>query len=245
WLAAIAPRTSGCTGRGRTLRRSAVPRGHSGAAEMMRRRFSVGNGDTGRGRAMLMLFCGPIRRAHRLIRRGLGEAIRLVAAAEIGRSRGHCRAGIAGRGRDKLRQSSSDIKMSRLSKLDGVHLARRKQTSQDFAHLAARGQRREKELYFFHAGGDDGLEINGGEHRDRRNLRSGCTLSDSFLKARAQQLPTRGGAGRRNHRKNTELLPKLCNCAKDSGFTHFPTQRVLELRNGRLAAFEKLVSLNG
>jgi hypothetical protein len=45
-----------------------------------------------------------------------------------------------------------------------MYLARGYQTAQDFAHLAAGRERSQKHLDLFHAGGDNGLQIDGGKH---------------------------------------------------------------------------------
>jgi hypothetical protein len=79
--------------------------------------------------------------------------------------------------------------MRRVAKRDGVHLTGGYQPAKHLANLAASGKRRQEQLDLFHAGRDNGLQIDGGKHRDRSYLRGGCAFCNGFLEARAEQLP--------------------------------------------------------
>ena len=92
-------------------------------------------------------------------------------------------------GGSKLGQRSGNVEVRRVAQGDGVHLARGHQAAKHFAHLAARGQRSQEHLHLFHAGGNDGLQIDGSKHGDGGDLRSGCAFGNGLLEASAQQLP--------------------------------------------------------
>jgi len=82
----------------------------------------------------------------------------------------HGRTRIERRRYGELRQRASYIELRRVAHGDGVHLPRGYQAAQHFAHLAAGGQRSQEHLHLFHAGGDDGLQVDGGEHGDGGDL---------------------------------------------------------------------------
>jgi hypothetical protein len=70
-----------------------------------------------------------------------------------------------------------------------MHLASGYESAKYLANFAASGKRRQEKLDLFHAGRDNGLQIDGGKHRDRRHLRSGCAFGNGFLVTCAKQLP--------------------------------------------------------
>ena len=51
--------------------------------------------------------------------------------------------------------------------------------------------------------------------------------------------------GRGDHRNDAQLLPQFGDGAQNRRFRHFPAQRVLQLRDGGVAGFKKLVGLDG
>ena len=112
----------------------------------------------------------------------------------------HGRAGINGGRRRELGQRPSHVEVRCVAQRDGVHLTGGHQPAKHFAHLAASGQRSQEQLDLFHAGGDDGLQVDGSEHRDRGDLRGGCAFGNGLLEADAQQLPL-GGACRERRRR--------------------------------------------
>lgn len=132
-----------------------------------------------------------------------------------------------------------------MAKRYGMHLPGGDETAEDFAYLAARCERGQEQLDVFHAGSDYGLQVNGREDRDGRDLRSGCSLGNGFLEAEPEQLPLGRLAGRGDDRNNTELLPKLSNGTEHGGFRNFPAQGVLKLWNCCFRNFKQLVCLHG
>ncbi len=126
-----------------------------------------------------------------------------------------------------------------------MNLPGRYQAAKHFPHFAAGSERGQEEFDFFHAGGDDGLQIDRRKYRNCRDLRGGSTFCDGLLKALAQQLPLGGLSGRGNDRNDTELLPKFSDGAQNGGFGHFATQSKSQLGNGRVAGLQPLVGLNG
>ena len=85
-----------------------------------------------------------------------------------------------------------------MAQRDGVHLAGGHQAAEHFAHLAARRQRGQEQLDLFHAGGDHRLQIDGGKHRNGRDLRGGSAFGDGLLEAHGAAAATwRAGRARR------------------------------------------------
>jgi hypothetical protein len=125
-----------------------------------------------------------------------------------------------------------------------MDLTRGDKATQYFAHLAPRGQRGEEELNLFHAGGDYGLEIDGGKHRNRRDLRRRGAFSDGLLIAMAKKLPFGRLSCCRNRGNDAELLPEFGDGANNRGFAHFASKSVLQLGNGQFIGFKELVGLN-
>jgi hypothetical protein len=127
---------------------------------------------------------------------------------------------------------------------DGVDLARRHQTAQHLAHLAASGQRSQEQLNLFHTGGNHGLQIDRSQDRDGCYLRRRRTLGNGLLIALAQKLPFGGLAWRRDDWNDPELLPQLGDGTQHGPFGHFAAERMLEARNGGFSCFEQLVGLH-
>jgi hypothetical protein len=182
-------------------------------------------------------------RSGRLWRFVLRQLILKLAVHEVGR-RGHGGAGVERCGNSKLGQRSSYIKVRCVAHRDGVHLARGNQAAQHFAHLAARGQRREEQFDLFHAGGDHSLQIDGGEHRDRSDLRGGGAFGNGFLETVAQQLPLGGLSDGGDGGDDAKLLPELGNGAQNGHFSDFAAQGMGELGNVCIAQFQLLVGLH-
>jgi hypothetical protein len=131
-----------------------------------------------------------------------------------------------------------------MAQRDGVYLTGCNQSAQHFTHLAAGSKRREEELYIFHGGGDDGLQIDGSENRDGGDLRGGCALGNGLLEALAEQLPLRCFAGSADDRDNAQLLPELGDGAQHCCLSNFAAKGVLERGNVGVADFKQLVSLH-
>ena len=145
----------------------------------------------------------------------------------------------------ELGQRSRDVEVRRMAERDGVNLACGDQSAQNFAHLAARGERSKEHLDLFHAGGDHGLQVDGGKHGDRGDLRGGSAFGDGLLEAGAQQLPFGGLPGSGDDRNDAQLLPELGDGAQNGDFSHFAAERMLELRDGGVAGLKLLVGLDG
>jgi hypothetical protein len=80
-----------------------------------------------------------------------------------------------------------------------VYLTGGHQAAEHFADLAARSERGQEELNLFHAGRDDGLQIDGRENRNGRDLRGRGAFGNCLLETRAQQLPLGGLPDRRDN----------------------------------------------
>jgi hypothetical protein len=123
-------------------------------------------------------------------------------------------------------------------------LARRKQAAKHFAHFAAGGQGRKKQLHFFHARRNHCLQIDGGKHRDSGYLRGRGSFGNCLLEASTQQLPLGWLAWSRNNRNNAKLLPQFRNRAQYRAFGYFPAHRLCEFGDGCIAEFQLLVGLD-
>ncbi len=125
-----------------------------------------------------------------------------------------------------------------------MDLAGGDQAAQHFAHLASCGQRSQEELNLFHAGGDYRLKIDGGKHRNGRDLRRRGAFGDGLLIAMAKKLPLGRLAGCRNRWDDPQLLPEFGDGADNRGFAHFAAEGVLQLRDRRVVGFKQFVGLN-
>lgn len=76
----------------------------------------------------------------------------------------HGGTGVNGRRNLELRQCAGNVEEGRVTQRDGVNLTCGDQSAQHLTHFAACGKRGEEELNFFHAGGDDRLQVDRGEH---------------------------------------------------------------------------------
>ena len=132
-----------------------------------------------------------------------------------------------------------------MAERNGVDLASGDQAAQNFTDLAACCERGQEHLHFFHACGDDCLQVDRSKHGDGGDLRSGRALSNRLLEARAEELPFGSGAGSRDDRDDAKLLPKLGDGAQNSAFCDFAAQGVLERRDGCIACFKQFVGLDG
>jgi len=168
----------------------------------------------------------------------------LERTQEVSGSR-HRRTGIHGRNRLELWQGPGYVEVRRVSEGDGVDLPGCDQAANDFAYLAARGERGEEQLHVFHAGSDGGLQVDGGKYRNSRYLRGGSSLGDSALEARAEQLPLGGLAAGGNDRNDAELLPEFGNGADHCGLGDFLAKRLFQVGNVGVAGFKVLINVDG
>ena len=67
----------------------------------------------------------------------------------------------------------------------------------------------------------------------------------AFWKRTRKQLPLRRAVGRGENRNDAQLLPEFGDGAQNRPFRHFPSQGVLQLRDGGVAGFKMFVGLDG
>ncbi len=132
-----------------------------------------------------------------------------------------------------------------MAHVGGVYLASGGQSAHNFANLAARCERGEEEFHIFHAGGDDSLQVDGGEDADGRDLRGGRAFGDGLLEALTKRLPEGRLSSIRNDWDDAELFPELVECAQNSGLSHFAAEGIANLTSVLVALFKLLGCLDG
>jgi hypothetical protein len=119
-------------------------------------------------------------------------------------------------GSREIGQGSSHEVEALRRKAQGINLARRSQSAQNLANFAAAGQRAQEYLNLFTGRGNHGGQVDGGKHRDCRNLRGAGTLLHGLHIFGLQQMPL-AGLALFGLRIDAQFRPQLVNRTQGCG----------------------------